>query len=723
MRKIYFGLFLGLCAGLNAQVKTWTTTNDFNEGTYFNTNSSTVPGELRLNKFGTAPVPFINVPAGGRVVADRGWPYTPGRVVRINTETGQVVGEYRTTPNSLEAAPSRCVVDSFGNAWVTNRYEGAGTYAVTKIAVLIGGTRYYQPVKGIYLPHPLGEYVKDPVFTTAVDRDGDGYIRTSVGLGNLLDWDATSGKDLDSSVASEAPGTVQEANDELITVFKRYRGSGGKSRSIAIDGRNHIWIGFHDSQYGILELDPDDGHILQTLITPLPGYTMLYQDGELWTTAIDTVDNRPYRINSTTGNAVLVTGDGAYSVASFAPLANGDVLASCGTGSGHNPPEFLILDKTTATVKKRIGVPGGGDLRGIMQDQDGDIWLASRGLWAAGPYRVYRYKQDGTLVREFYTGDRPCGLGLDANGLVWVTHIGDPGNQANGNWTTVIDPHADENRGAVVGYVGIGTGSYNYSDGTGATTSQVSRSGEWRAVYDSFRPNVIWGTMNWDAVTPSGAHAQFYARAGNTRSALNNAVWYEFLSNGSDSAGALAGRYLEVRVRLTRDEGTSSDLTPQVRSLTVRFAKGTISGNVGLGNWLPLDYPTADFILRPVAGGSDVNINAVQLGPFGAFAFKTPLRGNYWLLAKSSHWLRQRLTVSLNITDNGNPGQVFALLNGDGDDDNSITVFDYGMLSDAFDTVPGDPDWNPSADFDGDDSVNVFDYSILSDNFDLSGDF
>ena len=56
------------------------------------------------------------------------------------------------------------------------------------------------------------------------------------------------------------------------------------------------------------------------------------------------------------------------------------------------------------------------------------------------------------------------------------------------------------------------------------------------------------------------------------------------------------------------------------------------------------------------------------------------------------------------------------------DGDNAVTVFDYNMLSAAFDSVPGSPNWNSNADLDGDKVVTVFDYNILSANFDKTGD-
>jgi len=110
-----------LAASVGAHLKTWSTTADFNEGMFFNTNATKALDELQLNQTGRAPLPFINVPLGGRELANRGWRYIPGQLYRINTESGVIVGQYRLTPNVLESSPSRAVVDRFGNCWVTNR--------------------------------------------------------------------------------------------------------------------------------------------------------------------------------------------------------------------------------------------------------------------------------------------------------------------------------------------------------------------------------------------------------------------------------------------------------------------------------------------------------------------------------------------------------------------------------------------------------------------------
>ena len=65
---------------------------------------------------------------------------------------------------------------------------------------------------------------------------------------------------------------------------------------------------------------------------------------------------------------------------------------------------------------------------------------------------------------------------------------------------------------------------------------------------------------------------------------------------------------------------------------------------------------------------------------------------------------------------------TFSLINGDIDGDNEVGPGDFGILSSAFGSVDGDPNWDPEADLDGDGEVGPSDFGILSANFGLSGD-
>ncbi|MBS1706715.1 MAG: hypothetical protein JST40_12645 [Armatimonadetes bacterium] len=107
----------------------------------------------------------------------------------------------------------------------------------------------------------------------------------------------------------------------------------------------------------------------------------------------------------------------------------------------------------------------------------------------------------------------------------------------------------------------------------------------------------------------------------------------------------------------------------------------------------------------------------VPVADDGTYVLDVP-SGTYELSMKVGTWLRRTVT---NITSSG-VYKNFDLINGDVDDDNGVTVFDYLALSDAFDSSEGSPNWNPRADLDLDGLVTVFDYLILSDSFDTYGD-
>ncbi len=188
---------------------TFTVNADFDTGYLINVNHD-VPGadQLQLN-VKTKTFPFINVAASGR-----------GTVVRINTQTGEVIGEYRTAPEGLgnwvdmggpwgfTPNPSRTTVDLYGNVWVGNRADDVdGMGSVVKIGLIIGGTRCRQDGT----PDPDGEYLKPPFeYNTCVDRNGDGLIKTSRRLSDIRPWT--------NAGSADRNGGVSTADDEAILI-------------------------------------------------------------------------------------------------------------------------------------------------------------------------------------------------------------------------------------------------------------------------------------------------------------------------------------------------------------------------------------------------------------------------------------------------------------------------------------------------------------------------
>lgn len=580
------GLLLGLASAGFAQTKTWTTTADFNEGAYVNTNANDVPDQVQLNPVGRAPVPFLNLPVGEG---------NDGRLVRVNTQTGQVVGVYRAVPIQFQSRPSRCAVDSQGNAWVTTAY-GSHVVAVTKIGVIVGGIRGRKGPGGQFIEDPNGEYVKDWTFTTGVDRDGDGLIRTSRGRGNLLAWNATAGNDLDSSIPDNAPGTVREAEDELILVFKRHKGSNGLTRGVSVDSEDRAIVAYDPgaSNAGLLILDKTDGRILRdiSLGSMEFGYFVLADQNLIWTSI-------PGKVVDTDASDQL-TSIGANTAAWY-KNTDGNLVAY-----DYIQNRVLFVDRAAKSISRSFASEA-RNTRTILVTRDSSIWVANR-----GSNIVIRYRQDGTVVSRIPVGNQPCGMGLDEDGFVWVSCIGD---------TNVfkIDPAANGGLGAVVGTVNIGDGSYNYSDGTGAIQTLINRNGRWSAVYESCVRDNDWSKISWNAAVPDDTSLRLFVRAANTAADLLNQNFVP-ATNGADPG--VTGKFIEVYAEFERLNENVTD-TPKLFDVTVESQPQRAAIEIEPGKNPNRVFLGRDYTLYVIAFGSatlnvdDIIANTVRFGRTG----------------------------------------------------------------------------------------------------------
>ena len=227
----------------------YTTDADFDQGTLIGVNHDPpLNDQLQLNS-PTEPFPFINVAASGR-----------GTMVRTNTETGEIVGEYRTAPEGRGLNPSRTTVDLFGNVWTANRDEvdlinGVPHGSAVKIGLIVGGTR----VDESGTPNPDGGYLAPPFgYNTCVDRNGDDLIRTSKGLGDILDW-----PDLSDGMGG-TDGLVQDAVDECILIYQRLYDA-EQARHVSVDADNNVWVGGYPFELRMFyKLDGATGAILNS---------------------------------------------------------------------------------------------------------------------------------------------------------------------------------------------------------------------------------------------------------------------------------------------------------------------------------------------------------------------------------------------------------------------------------------------------------------------------
>jgi streptogramin lyase len=520
--------------------RTFTSDEDFNEGLLLSVNTS-VSGSLRLDQPGQ-PLPFVYIPCSAR-----------GTVVRINVVTGEIVGEFASAPNGRGKDPSRTTVDEYGNVWVSNRAEssvinGVSKGSVIRIGLTIGGTR----CDASGTPDPAGQYLKPPfIYNTCIDRDNDGLIKTSRGLGNILAWTNAGGVDND--------GGVDTAEDEAITVYTRVFATG--ARTIAVDAAGDIWVGgssnrFHEKLNGETGL-PIAGTVFNT---GTGGYGGLIDgNGILWSASGPNA--AILRYNTVDGTYTNISGNGDY-----------------GLGIDPNTGEIWATNVEGNRVVKMspngdiIGSyqHGSFNAQGVGVDAYGNVFVAHSLI---GPTTtVGHLKTDGTYVGNIELGGAgagPIGIAIDPNGKVWTSGI-------NGNTAQRIDPNAGPigANGEPIGAVdltvdlGPGAGPYTYSDMTGFVAINATvPSGSWTVIHDGLVAERKWGKITWTAETPDQTGIIVEARASDN---LLNLALLDFVpvGNGEEFCCAgVTGRYVEIRTTLFR--GITVNETPVLYDLTI----------------------------------------------------------------------------------------------------------------------------------------------------------
>ena len=177
---------------------------------------------------------------------------TKGTVVKINTLTGVVLGEYSTNPDNAGAHnPSRTTVDQNGNVWVTNR--NASIFVSARRTVLL-----------LACPLSTDPWVRSPASALkengqCVDRNGNGMIDTSTGLADVRAWPNVGGVN--------TFGGVSTAADECIINYTLINSTG--ARHVSVDGNNDVWAGGTGGRHFDL-LDGTTGQIIRQ--EPSVGY-------------------------------------------------------------------------------------------------------------------------------------------------------------------------------------------------------------------------------------------------------------------------------------------------------------------------------------------------------------------------------------------------------------------------------------------------------------------
>jgi len=507
------------CVSGCPQPRTYTTNSHFDEGSLLNVNHE-VSGQLQLNAE-AEPFPFVWIAASAR-----------GTIIKINTDTGDILGEYLSAPNGRGRNPSRTTVDLFGSVWAANRDESeGGNGSLVHIALAETGR--------------------------CVDRNGNGVIETSSGLGDILPWTNPGGVD--------DQGGVSSAEDECIIHYTRVTGSG--TRTVAIDANNDVWVGGLNDQ----DHEQIDG---QTGL-PVPatqfnlgcgGYGGFIDGAGILWSARGGSGSRILRFDPATMTGTCLDAFFDNYGLGLDPQTGHVWATTLSQGVVHEiAPDGTLLNTYSH---------GSGSAQGVVVDNVGNVWVA-HSLFSATT--VGHLRTDGTFVGNVSLpgGNGPTGVAVDSNGKVWVANI-------NTNNAQRIDPSAGEigGGGFPIGAVdltvdlGAGAGPYNYSDMTGIVALQSVQQGRWTVVYDGLVEGAAWGVLNWnredcvDVHEPEGTSLVVAVRASDTEAGLGSES-YHVVGNGVPFSG-VSGRYIQVEVTFNGSGTGEGFVTPVLCDLTVQ---------------------------------------------------------------------------------------------------------------------------------------------------------
>jgi streptogramin lyase len=394
-----------------AEEKVYTLDGDFDEGLLINLNHDPKHDQLQLYDGDTKPFPFINVAASAR-----------GTVIRAKTETdsygpeGTIMGEYKTAPEGRGLNPSRTSVDLRGNVWAGNRAvkEGDSDGSAVKIGIVVGGTRCDgRNADGTVTENSNGDYVwLDPdklTYNTCVDRNGDGLIRTSKGLGDILLW---SDNGDGAGGANGGDARVQDAEDECILIYQRLPDA-PNTRHISVDisnDSNDVWVGgYPDEPRMFYKLDGETGSFVNSFDARTfgcGGYGGLVSDGILWSASLYDHALLRYDPVSRTGQCIEVLHSYGLSADNDGFIWNNmreiDSITKINPDTGDYAPGFPVLT-------------GGDYSRGVVvTPKNNHAWSAN-----SKSNTVTRLDSNGSLIAVIrqqgrtggdtvYSGDQRC---------------------------------------------------------------------------------------------------------------------------------------------------------------------------------------------------------------------------------------------------------------------------------------------------------------------------
>lgn len=521
--------------------KQYTLTADFALGSGINVNyNDPAADQVQLNGAGT-PFEFIWVAESGK-----------GAAVKIDTNDGTILGEYRTTPSFQSAGnPSRTTVDHDGSVWLTNRndvYSGMGS--VLHIGLKENGQ--------------------------CQDRNNNGIIETSTGLDDVLPWDVPLDK-------QGEPNLALYAEDECIIHYVKVNSKG--TRHVSVNDDNDVWV----SGSGLRKFDlikgggptvAGAGQIIRSeQSVGYGGYGGLISGDVIWSANPLLRWNTTLSLSGSNGDPNTATKDigppppdknwsgQSYDSYGLCVDKKGNVwntMYGGGAVSKYAPDGTFLGDFSQGNSYSQ------GCVVDSRSSGTNDVWVAHS---LNNPAAVGHLSNEGVylgtvdlrnVLGTAYNQERgTTGVAVDAKGKIWATNY-------YSDSVTRIDPALNGGLGAadLRVYLGAGAAPYDYSDMTGSTNRAAPTTGSWAAVVDSEVAGHDWQSMSvfWSSNVPQGTSLEVKASSsedGNTYSSESVVA-----ASGSLLGDLFPdGRYLRINVLMRRDNSESP--SPVLRDLTV----------------------------------------------------------------------------------------------------------------------------------------------------------
>jgi len=507
--SVFLFVILLLFVGQTALAdRIYTSSVDFDEGELINVNSKANEDQLQLDMPTISP--FVYVAASGR-----------GTVVRIDADSGNILGEYLTTPEGTAddlPYPSRTSVDSKGNVWITNWFVGDDLGgSVVKIGLVLGGTRVSVQraiVDGksqtIIKEDPSGQYLQGPFrYNTCVDRDNDGLIKTSTGLDDVFAWKG------DEDALGGDTGEVQQAQDECILLYQRLS-EAQYAQHVSVDADDNVWVGGYPYEPSVFyKLSGDTAEIIDRFDAKTIGCGgwggLVDGNGILWSASIDQYSLMYYDPDTGKGGCISVKesyglgvdGNGFIWNSLFSPNQVAKINPF-DDGGNLNPSVVSGFPKDIAPANR-------SNASLAITPADNHVWIAKY-----GGSEVTRLNSQGDLVKVIDLGEQgkePTGVAVDARGKVWVTNL-------KSRTAMRIDPGkgSSVNPGEVD--LTVFLGDFADPDNYGNMTGAVAPEGTWTVIHDSQNPGNQWGVISWNSSEPEGTRIVVAARAAETEDEL-----------------------------------------------------------------------------------------------------------------------------------------------------------------------------------------------------------